>query len=51
MVTVSAALAAPTPVAAVYDFLLFVLPDNCHHIVMSRYYCLSMVPEVTHDRR
>ena len=51
MVTVSVALAAPTAVAAVYVFLLFVLPDNCHHVVMFRYYCLYMGPEGTHDRR
>ena len=40
MVTVLVALAAPTAVAAVYGFLLFVLPDNRHHIVMFRYYCM-----------
>ena len=40
MVTVLVALAAPTAVAAVYVFLLFVLPDNCHHVVMFRYYCV-----------
>ena len=51
MVTVSVALAAPTAVAAVFGFLLFVLPDKCHHVVMFRYYCLQMGPEVTHNRR
>ena len=38
--TVSVALSAATVVVAVYGFLLFVLPDNCHHVVMFRYYCL-----------
>ena len=38
MVTVSAALADGTAVAAVCGFLLLVLPDNCHHVVMFRYY-------------
>ena len=36
----SFALAAPTAVAAVYGFLIFVLPDNRHHVVMFRYYLL-----------
>ena len=40
MVTVSVASAAATAVAAVYGFILVVLPDNCHHVVMLRYYCL-----------
>ena len=48
---VSVALAAPSAVAAVYGFPLFVLTDNCQDVVMFRYYCLWIGPEVTPDRR
>ena len=40
MVTVSVAPAAATAVSTVYGFVLFVLPDNCHHVVLFRYYIL-----------
>ena len=40
MITLSVALGAATAVAAVYGFLLLVLPDNGCHVVMFKYYYL-----------
>ena len=40
VITLSVALGAATAVAAVYGFLLLVLPDNGCHVVMFKYYYL-----------